>query len=723
MSEPVTTANARDLHASADNESDSDVEPEQLISTYIRIKTRLLHERPDLVTSQTSNKNARSERLTSRLNEPLAPGIKKLQSKMQKIESDILFDQQQANEIWKTEYPKLIREDVASRKGNQSEATADKASVESQSQDNFTRPSNPALVEEAMVSTNSTPKMMDQDDESDLFGEMFTAIPSNTESGADNNNKEEQASKTVTIRNFGQSSGLSPRRVLEDACRARDAYVKLSFKHVSQTTYSSRHALLIAWSKEQESPDTCMIPDVHCTAESRQTIFTMVSIAAPELAQSESYIATAALFVLFSGSPKEEKAHLRLPPVWRDVWTEFAATKQERIDAKDREVLRGLRDTIRRQPEKVEDGEDDVVLTSGFRRRAQNLESGGSSPVPEQEFIVPSAELKETWRRKSSSPAYQRMLQLRATLPMAKFQNDVLTSIEKNQITIICGETGCGKSTQVPAYLLEHQLSRGRDCKIYCTQPRRISAISLAQRVSEELGEHKMSCGTSKSLVGYAIRLESQVTAQTKLVFATVGILLRMLESPQGLEGITHLIIDEVHERSIDTDFLLILLRSLTAKRPSLKVVLMSATVDADRFSRYLDNAPTLNIPGRTFPVHTKFLEDALEMTGYKPNDVVQESVDQDSEDMEADATERDSTTVQKLRGYSSTTINTLRKFDEYRMDYDLVIALLEKIAFDPVYSQYSRAILVFLPGINEVRRALTQQCGITDFISDSPTA
>ena len=114
---------------------------------------------------------------------------------------------------------------------------------------------------------------------------------------------------------------------------------------------------------------------------------------------------------------------------------------------------------------------------------------------------------------------------------------------------IVCGETGCGKSTQVPAYILEQEMSSGRACKIYCTEPRRISAISLARRVSEELGESKVDLGTSKSLIGFAVRLDSQVSNRTRLIYATTGIVMRMLESIHGLEEVTHLVLDEVHER------------------------------------------------------------------------------------------------------------------------------------------------------------------------------
>ncbi|KAH0065734.1 hypothetical protein KCU60_g21808, partial [Aureobasidium melanogenum] len=296
------------------------------------------------------------------------------------------------------------------------------------------------------------------------------------------------------------------------------------------------------------------------------------------------------------------------------------------------------------------------------------------------------------------------MLIARSNLPMFQFRDVALDAVEKNQVTILCGETGCGKSTQMPAFILEHELSLGRPCKIYCTEPRRISAISLAQRVSEEMGEDKKAVGTARSLVGYAIRLESMTTAQTRLVYATVGIVLRMLESTKGFDEVTHLVIDEIHERSIDTDFLLIVLRALMIRRPDLKVVLMSATVDAQRFSSYLGNAPIVTVPGRTFPVAAKYLEDAIELTGHTIEDGSPKTADADEDDFEAGSSEATIAAAKQLTGYSPKTVRTLAGYDEYTIDYALIVKLLEKIAYDPSYTQFSQAILVFLPGLAEIR-------------------
>jgi ATP-dependent RNA helicase DHX29 len=246
-------------------------------------------------------------------------------------------------------------------------------------------------------------------------------------------------------------------------------------------------------------------------------------------------------------------------------------------------------------------------------------------------------------------------------------------------------------------------------CKIYCTEPRRISAISLARRVSEELGERKNDLGTSRSLVGYAIRLESNTTKETRLVYATTGIVMRMLEGSNDLGEITHIVLDEVHERTIDSDFLLIVLRKLMARRPDLKVVLMSATVDAGRFSKYLDGAPVLNVPGRTFPVDVKYLEDAVELTGFSIDNGQQEKFTDLDDDIDvSDATLSDAAKAENtksLRGYNSKTRNTISQIDEYRIEFELITQLLAKIATDDRLEMYSKAILIFLPGIGEIRQ------------------
>ncbi len=436
----------------------------------------------------------------------------------------------------------------------------------------------------------------------------------------------------------------------------------------------------------------------------------MIDISAPDRSQSEAYVSTAALFLIFAFSA-EEKVYLRLPSVWRDLWNDYAEAKKRIDDAADREALRALRDMVRDKMDR--DEEDGVVLTTGFKKR--NAAVGGkddAEDVPRRNTVQDSTDqehLKGVWIQKSSSQLYQIMLKSRQSLPMWGFKDQVLATIDRHQVVIVCGETGCGKSTQVPSFILEHELSQGKPCKVYCTEPRRISAISLARRVSEELGERKGDLGTSRSLVGFAIRLESNVTSQTRLVYATTGIVMRMLERSSDLGDITHLVLDEVHERSIESDFLLIVLRKLMRRRPELKVILMSATLDAQRFSTYLDGAPVLTVPGRTFPVETRFLEDAVELTQYSVDSGKQSSSrqfdldDADTEDIPEARSK--SGAADGLSGYSAKTRSTLAQLDEYRVEYGLITHLIEVIATDPLYTRYSKAILVFLPGIAEIRQ------------------
>lgn len=246
----------------------------------------------------------------------------------------------------------------------------------------------------------------------------------------------------------------------------------------------------------------------------------MDTIATQTAQEAEGYISTLALFLIFGQSPKESKAYLRLPAVWRDLWGEFATLKKEQEDHSDKKTVRELKDLVHECKGK---SEHDVVLTHNFRKRYGN---GGEVEAPTKQrpsgTAGPSEELAAIWRAKASTSAFNRMVQLRMNLPIWSYKDDILKTLDSHQAIIICSETGSGKSTQIPSFVLEHELTNGRNCKIYVTEPRRISAISLARRVSEELGENKNDIGTSKSLVGYAIRLESKLTQSTKLVYAYV---------------------------------------------------------------------------------------------------------------------------------------------------------------------------------------------------------
>ncbi|XP_055267724.1 probable ATP-dependent RNA helicase DHX34 isoform X1 [Moschus berezovskii] len=200
-----------------------------------------------------------------------------------------------------------------------------------------------------------------------------------------------------------------------------------------------------------------------------------------------------------------------------------------------------------------------------------------------------------------------KLQQERAALPIAQYGHRILQTLKEHQVVVVAGDTGCGKSTQVPQYLLAAGFSH-----VACTQPRRIACISLAKRVGFE------SLSQYGSQVGYQIRFESTRSAATKIVFLTVGLLLRQIQREPSLPQYQVLIVDEVHERHLHNDFLLGVLRRLLPQRPDLKVVLMSATINISLFSSYFGNAPVVQVPGRLFPITVVYQPQEAEPTTSK---------------------------------------------------------------------------------------------------------
>ncbi|CAN9374166.1 unnamed protein product [Alternaria alternata] len=673
---------------------DSELESDELIPAYLKIKGKLFEIDPQLVDASTRKPKGSKSKKSAPV-PTQTPAVRKLLSQLQQITSDPLFDEYQAEAQWPAKRNQIAQSQAEKRQQNGSQSSNPRV----QDNDTTLDLSVSAKVEASPVPAAS-PSERDGEEDADLLGGMFavpdaTSAPEATSNGTDSDN--------IALRDFGKMSGVSPRKVLEEAMRSRDAGARLSYKMVSPTTYTCRHSVTITWSKEQDIEYDTDIAGVVCTPYRKQIIFEATEIAAVSVEQSESFISVAALFSISAALPKEEKVYLRLPSNWRDVYREFLERRKTRLDAEDRDAIKHYRSIIEDQIENEES--DGVVLTNRFKMRAQAATSSSASNSGYSTPVRHHDGLRELWAAKASTSSYQRMLVGRMNLPVFNFRDSILSTIDKNQVTIICGETGCGKSTQIPAFVLEHELSQGRSCKVYCTEPRRISAISLAQRVSEELGEGPKDLGSMRSLVGYAIRLESKTSSQTRLIYATVGVVLRMLESSGGLQEVTHLVIDEVHERSIDTDFLLVILRSLMERRPELKVILMSATVDAAKFSRYLNDAPILTVPGRTFPVQTRYLEDAVELTNYTGASDVTKNTATSDDDEGDDITSDKSGIPSKLPGYSPATRSVLSAYDEYAIDYDLITRLIETVGYDSQLSRFSSAILVFLPGIAEIRQ------------------
>ena len=193
----------------------------------------------------------------------------------------------------------------------------------------------------------------------------------------------------------------------------------------------------------------------------------------------------------------------------------------------------------------------------------------------------------------------------REYLPAFAVREDLLRVVRENQVTIIIGETGSGKTTQLTQFLYED--GYGRNGRIACTQPRRVAAMSVAKRVSEEMG---VEVG---STVGYAIRFEDFTSDETVIKYMTEGILLRESLNEPDLDRYSCIIMDEAHERALNTDILLGLFKKILQRRRDLKLIVTSATMNAKRFSDFFGGAPEFTIPGRTFPVDVMFHRSPVE--------------------------------------------------------------------------------------------------------------
>ncbi|NNE72214.1 MAG: ATP-dependent RNA helicase HrpA [Acidimicrobiales bacterium] len=193
-------------------------------------------------------------------------------------------------------------------------------------------------------------------------------------------------------------------------------------------------------------------------------------------------------------------------------------------------------------------------------------------------------------------------------LPITERRDELLAAIGDNQVVVVAGETGSGKSTQLPKMCLE--LGLHEQGWIGHTQPRRIAARSIAERVAEELDDEV------GGLVGYKVRFTDKVSKKTAIKAMTDGILLAEMQHDRNLDAYSTIIVDEAHERSLNIDFLLGYLRQLLPKRPDLKIIITSATIDTERFSQHFDDAPIIEVSGRTYPVEVRYHPIEDEVTG-----------------------------------------------------------------------------------------------------------
>jgi ATP-dependent helicase HrpA len=236
----------------------------------------------------------------------------------------------------------------------------------------------------------------------------------------------------------------------------------------------------------------------------------------------------------------------------------------------------------------------------GLRRQVQRLRQQGGKPGELEGALAKLAEqVAASCKRRTARKQNLPRIGYPDDLPVAGKKDDIIAAIQANQVVIVCGETGSGKTTQLPKLCLE--AGRGLAGYIGHTQPRRIAARSVAARIAEELGQ---SVGQA---VGYKIRFQDHTSPDAYIKLMTDGILLAETQTDRYLDQYDTLIIDEAHERSLNIDFLLGYLRWLLPKRPDFKLVVTSATIDPESFSRHFGGAPIINVSGRTYPVEVRY--------------------------------------------------------------------------------------------------------------------
>ncbi|CAG9788761.1 unnamed protein product [Diatraea saccharalis] len=352
------------------------------------------------------------------------------------------------------------------------------------------------------------------------------------------------------------------------------------------------------------------------------------------------------------------------------------------------------------------------IITGTFDEKLEECLSKGINITKSNDEITSLNKLfyDEHINRLSNSQ-YLKMKKFRETLPTYKKSEDLLNVINNNQVVVISGETGCGKSTQVPQIILDHALmnKKGANVKLLITQPRRIAASSLAVRVAKERAE---SMGVS---VGYAVRLEKEeARPRGSMMFCTTGILLVDLETNQGLTDYSHIILDEVHERDCHIDFAMCMLKQVLQKRKDLKLILMSATIDAEKLSAFFNDCPMMHIEGLAYPVKDVYLEEILHLTHFQLKDVPQPKGDHKFRGGRNRAAAAGNEKAIQYRAEIRPWLESIKKnldpsvyqtLQDHRIEdlnMDLIFEVIKYICRGP-----PGAILVFLPGIGEITKLL----------------
>uniref|UniRef100_A0A803XXE0 RNA helicase n=1 Tax=Meleagris gallopavo TaxID=9103 RepID=A0A803XXE0_MELGA len=421
---------------------------------------------------------------------------------------------------------------------------------------------------------------------------------------------------------------------------------------------------------------------VRVTKSSDDVMTMCPTIVTEDSMQAQHLAATLALYHLTKG----QSVHQLLPPTYRDVWLEWSDIEKKKEEENKIETNKPRDNFIAKLLNKLKQqqqlqSEKQPEVSEGPEDSWENLVSDEdlsslSLETTDIDNLEPSRNL---FRKLQSSSRYQKFLKERQELPVFKHRHSIVEALKKHRVVVVAGETGSGKSTQVPHFLLEDLLlDEGTSkCNIVCTQPRRISAVSLATRVCEELG-CESGPGGKNSLCGYQIRMESRTGEATRLLYCTTGVLLRKLQEDGLLSNISHVIVDEVHERTVHSDFLLVILKEILHKRSDLHLILMSATVDSEKFSSYFSHCPILRISGRSYPVEVFHVEDVIEATGYvleKDSEYCQKFLEEEEEIM---------INITTKGGGTTNNNNTYRS---------------------PQFKNAEGAVLIFLPGLAHIQQ------------------
>ncbi|CCU75879.1 Putative ATP-dependent RNA helicase [Blumeria hordei DH14] len=269
--------------------------------------------------------------------------------------------------------------------------------------------------------------------------------------------------------------------------------------------------------------------------------------------------------------------------------------------AKDRRELRQqqAQDKAAEESSKVDLSSqwNDPMVQAEDRKFASDLRT--AKPVPTNEIVPEWKKVTQNKNQSFGRRTDMTIKQQRESLPVYRFRTELIKAVHENQLLIVVGDTGSGKTTQLTQYLAEAGFANNGI--VGCTQPRRVAAMSVAKRVAEEVG-----CTLGQE-VGYTIRFEDMTSVVTKIKYMTDGMLQREILMDPDLKRYSVIMLDEAHERTIATDVLFALLKKTIKRRPDLKIIVTSATLDADKFSAYFNECPIFSIPGRTFPVEIMY--------------------------------------------------------------------------------------------------------------------